>query len=161
MLYVKIVYSGILTPPPPPTLYGLLVITANFLSRKNGHTFSYQIKTPLMWSPVNTSSGHILKSQTVETFITSHFRVHLSLHFKARLSAKSLLRKSIFIHIEIGTNYHNKNIALTLALKVRLRETRKWPISLLEYCHSCYNQSTCDMLVLSIIVIYLVVKRPI
>ena len=57
-----------------------------------------------------------------------HFRVHLTLHFKARLSAKSLLWKSDFIHIEIGTNYHNKNFALTLALKERLRGTRKWPI---------------------------------
>ena len=57
-----------------------------------------------------------------------NFRVHLSLHFKARLSAKSLLWKSLFIHIEIGTNYHNKNFALRLALKERLRGTRKWPI---------------------------------
>ena len=58
-----------------------------------------------------------------------HFRVHLSLHFKVRLSAKSLLWKSAFIHIEIGTNYHNKTFALRLALKERLRGTRKWPIT--------------------------------
>ena len=45
---------------------------------------------------------------------------HLRLHFKARLSAKSLLWKSVFIHIEIGSNYH-KNFALTLALKERLK----------------------------------------
>ena len=32
-----------------------------------------------------------------------HFRVHLSLHFKARLGAKSLSWKSVFILIEIGT----------------------------------------------------------
>ena len=57
-----------------------------------------------------------------------HFRVLLGLHFKARLSAKSLLRKSVFIHIEIGTNYHNKHFALRLALKERLSGTRKWPI---------------------------------
>ena len=57
-----------------------------------------------------------------------HFRVHLSLHFKARLSEKSLLWKSVFIHIETGTNYHNKHFALRLALKERLRGTRKWPI---------------------------------
>ena len=57
-----------------------------------------------------------------------HFRVHLSLHFKARVSAKSLLRKSVFIHIEIETNYHNKNFALRLTLKERLNGTRKWPI---------------------------------
>ena len=37
-----------------------------------------------------------------------HFRFHLSLHFKARLGAKSLLCKSVFIQIEIRTNYHNK-----------------------------------------------------
>ena len=57
-----------------------------------------------------------------------HFRFHLSLHFKARLGAKSLLWKSVFIHIEIRTNYHNKNFALRLALKERPRGTRKWPI---------------------------------
>ena len=34
---------------------------------------------------------------------------------------------SVFIHIEIGTSY-DKNFALRLALEVRLRETRKWPI---------------------------------
>ena len=53
----------------------------------------------------------------------SHFRVNLSLRFKARQSAKS-----VFIPIEIGTNYHNKNFALRLALKERLKGTRKWPI---------------------------------
>ena len=59
-----------------------------------------------------------------------HFRVHLSLHFKARLSAKSLLWKSVFNHIETGTNYHNKNLSLRLALKERLRRTQKWLIVL-------------------------------
>ena len=34
----------------------------------------------------------------------------------------------IIIHIEIRTNYHNKNFALRLALKERLSGTRKWPI---------------------------------
>ena len=62
------------------------------------------------------------------TYAIGHFRVHLSLHFKARLSAKSLLWKSVFIHIEIGTNYHDKNFALRLALKERLKGTRKWSI---------------------------------
>ena len=64
--------------------------------------------------------------------IIGHFRVHLSLHFKARVSAKSLLWKSVFIHIEIRTNYHNKKFALRLALKERLRGTRKWPMG---YAH--------------------------
>ena len=63
--------------------------------------------------------------------LIGQFRVHLRLHFKARLSAKLLLWKSVFIHIEIGSNYHNKNFALRLALKERLTRTRKWPICLL------------------------------
>ena len=50
----------------------------------------------------------------------------LSLHFKARICAKSLLWKSVFIHI--GINYYNKSFALRLALKERLWGTRKWPI---------------------------------
>ena len=61
--------------------------------------------------------------------LIGHFRVRLSLHFKVRLSAKSLLWKSVFIHIEIGTNYHNKNFAPRLALKERLSGTQKWPIN--------------------------------
>ena len=34
------------------------------------------------------------------------------------------------IHIEIRTNYNNKNFALRLALKERLRGIRKWSIAL-------------------------------
>ena len=49
-----------------------------------------------------------------------YFRVYLRLHFKARLSAKSLLF--------VGSNYHTKNFALRLALKERFRRTRKWSI---------------------------------
>ena len=61
--------------------------------------------------------------------VISHFRVHFSLHFKVRLSAKFLLWKSVFIHIEIGTNYHNKNFTLRLTLKERLlKGTQRWPI---------------------------------
>ena len=72
-----------------------------------------------------------------------HFRVHLSLYFKARLSAKSLLWKSVFTHIEIRTNYHNKSFALRLALKERLRGTRKWPIVGDEgYCNTLSLEGT-------------------
>jgi len=70
-----------------------------------------------------------MQSRQTAVWIIGHFRVHLSLHFKARLSAKSLLWKSVFIHIEIRTNYHNQNFALRLALKGRPRGTRKWPIA--------------------------------
>ena len=62
-------------------------------------------------------------------FLIGNFRAHLSLHFKARLNAKSLLWKSVFIHIKIGTNYQNKNFALRLVLKERLRGTRKCSIT--------------------------------
>lgn len=62
-----------------------------------------------------------------EFFELSSRLLRLCEHFKASLSAKSVLRKSIFIPIEIGTNYHNKDFALRVALKERLRETRKWP----------------------------------
>ena len=48
-----------------------------------------------------------------------HLRVHFSLYFKARLSAKSLSWQSVFTHTEIGTNYHNKNFALRRASKER------------------------------------------
>ena len=74
-----------------------------------------------------------------------HFRVPLKLHFKSRLSAKSLLWKSVFIHIEIGTNYHNQNFTLRLALKERLWGTRKWPIgSVLSCTFANFMPSTLD-----------------
>lgn len=57
--------------------------------------------------------------------------------FQSEAKSKVFVIKTIFIHIEIGTtgNYHNKNYALGLALKERLRETLlailtmdDWPI---------------------------------
>ena len=86
----------------------------------------------------DSSQANLEKIKVLLTRIIpiGHFRVHLSLRFKARLSATSLLWKSVFIHIEIiGTNYHNKNFALTLALKERLRGNRKWPITFIEILH--------------------------
>ena len=62
----------------------------------------------------------------------SKFRVHVSLLFKASLSAKSFLWKLVFIHMESRTNYHHKNFALKLALKRRQTWTRKWPIQLAQ-----------------------------
>ena len=60
-----------------------------------------------------------------------YFRVHFSLYFEARLRPPSLLWISFFIHIEIGTNNHNKNFSL---LTERLRGTRKWPITIFSTC---------------------------
>ena len=42
------------------------LLRPRFFARQNGRTFSYK-KTL-----VNTANGHILKSQTVESFIISH-----------------------------------------------------------------------------------------
>ena len=75
-------------------------------------------------SQVNLEKIKVLLTRIIPI---GHFQVHLSLHFKARLSAKSCY--------EIGTNYHNKNFALRLTLKERLRETRKWPITFIEILH--------------------------
>ena len=108
---------------------------------------NYQISLFVGLSRTNRITGFCRTSGTPGNEFNSigHFRVHLSLHFKARLSAKSLLWKSVFINIEIGTSYHNKNFALRLALKERLKRTRKWPIRwplsehptlvALLYCH--------------------------
>ena len=48
--------------------------------------------------------------------------------FQSEAKCEVFVMKISFIHIEIWTNYHNKNFALRLALKERLRGTRKWPI---------------------------------
>ena len=45
-----------------------------------------------------------------------------------RVYERSFLWTSVFIHVEIRTNYHNKNFALGLSLKERLRGIRKWSI---------------------------------
>ena len=50
--------------------------------------------------------------------------------------------KSVFIHIEIRTNYRNKSLALRLSLKERLRGTRKWPIMLEWICHQRFVKKT-------------------
>lgn len=84
--------------------------------------------------PVFRSVGSILlcalkKNTNVERDGIDHFWDHFSLYVKASPSAKSLLWISVAIHIEIRTHYHNKNVALRLALKERLRGTRKWSIA--------------------------------
>jgi len=53
------------------------------------------------------------KLENLRTGEISEFRVH---YFKASLRAKSLLGISVFIHIEIRTNYHDSHFAFTLAL---------------------------------------------
>ena len=64
------------------------------------------------------------RPELVDEDSVGHSRVHSSLHFKASLCEVSVTNISIFIHIEIKTNYHNKNFVLRLASKERLRETR-------------------------------------
>ena len=65
----------------------------------------------------------------VGEFVRNHLsQVCRCVFLKASLHAKSLLFISVFIHIEIITNHHNKKIACRLALKERLRATGKWPI---------------------------------
>ena len=92
-----------------------IVISMNFLTprpseRKSGTSHA---------KPARASA----KSHSIGRPI-GHFPVYLSLHFKPRLSGKSSLWKSVFIYIEIGTNYRNKNFALRVALKDRLRGTQ-------------------------------------
>ena len=67
-------------------------------------------------------------NSTMSVLAIGHFRIALGLSFKTSLSAKSLLWISVSIHIEIRTNYNDKNLALRLALKERLTGTRKWTI---------------------------------
>ena len=59
------------------------------------------------------------------------------------LSARSLLWKPVFIHIEIGTNYHSKSFALRLTMKERLRGTRKWPFRLCRLYSSPPSSTYC------------------
>ena len=83
------------------------------------------LKCTCVWLPVTVLYHHMASKE----ISIGHLRVHLSLHFKVRLSAKSLLRLSFWIHIEIRPNYCSKNFTLRslLPLKERLRRTLKWP----------------------------------
>ena len=44
---------------------------------------------------------------------------------------KAFHMKISFVRIKMKTNFHNKNYALSLALTMRLKATRKWPIKML------------------------------
>ena len=60
-----------------------------------------------------------------------HFRVAVNLIIKARLRAKFLLWKLVFIHMQTKLIFIWKAFALSLAFIMRLTATRKWPIHLL------------------------------
>ena len=61
--------------------------------------------------------------------VIGHFRVHLSLHFKARLSAKSLLWKSVSFIFKLELIIITKDSHLDSLWK-RDWGTRKWPIGI-------------------------------
>ena len=87
-------------------------------------------------------SGFLSLNPSHGSSTIGHFRVHFSLYFKASLRAKSLLWISVFIHIQIiKTYYHNKNFALSLALKERPRVTQ---ISLGGFSIQFFFLSSCS-----------------
>ena len=59
------------------------------------------------------------------------FRVYPSLCFKARLSAKQVIWKRVFILMKM--RHYHKKVALGLVLKVTVFGTRKWPIEQWAY----------------------------
>ena len=59
-----------------------------------------------------------------------HFRVPPGLCFKTRVGAQPLMWKSFFILMQIKLIFTRKVCAPSLILKVRVFETRKWPIVL-------------------------------
>ena len=68
----------------------------------------------------NWNSENVSLACPMNILLIGHFWVHFSLHFKARLSAKSLLRKSVFIHNE--TN----NITITNISHLHSLWKRDW-----------------------------------
>ena len=59
-----------------------------------------------------------------------HFRVAVNLIMKARLSAKFLLRKLVFIHLQTKLIFIRKAFALSPAFIMRFTATRKWTMQL-------------------------------
>ena len=92
--------------------------------------YRYWLATTILPDSLSTfptaTHGWLKKSTILNTNAIAHFRVSLSLSFKASLRAKFLLWYLVLISIWIKTDFHNKDFAL--ALKWRLRCTRKWPI---------------------------------
>ena len=85
---------------------------------------------PFFLSSEYISGGNlrqVLKDKVRQNQI-GHLWVHFSLFLKASLLVKSLLWISVFIHIEIRTNYRSKNFTRRITLKERLSGTRKWAI---------------------------------
>ena len=106
--------------------------------------FGFWLMTSWLFCFLWFASSVSLTGSSMENNPIGHFRVALNLFFKTNQSAKSLLWKSVFNHIEIWTNYHNKNFALRLALKERLRGTRKWPIDKTQFNLHRYDIRECD-----------------
>ena len=103
-------------------------------SLRNGVFYVFFLLLFGLWRPTLSFWRHVvLVWRALKTLNRSLWTLTGQRDFKAKLSAKSLLWKSVFIHIETGTNYHNKNFALRLALKERLKGTRKWPIKFLRF----------------------------
>ena len=57
-----------------------------------------------------------------------HFRITVSLFFKASPGAHPFIWKLVFIHMQMKTNFRMKRWAPGLALKKRPEIIRKWPI---------------------------------
>ena len=71
--------------------------------------------------------------EVLSVILIGHFRVPLSLCFKARLSVKPFLWKWLWFawnETAHRTNFRKKGSALRLILKQRHKGTRKWPIEL-------------------------------
>ena len=66
----------------------------------------------------------------VNNSLIGHFRVPPGLCFKTRVGAQPLIWKSHFILTQVKLIFHKKGCAPGLILKVKVFETRKWPIRL-------------------------------
>ena len=64
-----------------------------------------------------------------------HFRVALNLIIKARLSAKFLLWKSVFMHMQTKLLFHFESFSLSLVFIMRFAATQNWPIILIKTMH--------------------------
>ena len=69
----------------------------------------------------------------------AHFRVHLSLSFKARPGAQLFIWKWVtLICMWMKSHFHMKGWAPRLVLSKRFKEIRKWPIAWLLCC--CFRK---------------------
>ena len=93
-------------------------------NRKLGGVIQFSNYTP----PNPTSPPYPIKNERSLKHANTPFQNSNNPHFQNKAKCKTFLAKMSFIFMGMKTNFHINIVAVSLALKQRLGETRKWAI---------------------------------